>query len=203
MAPQATPISTLTAVASSATSSDTRVPDQTRANRSRPLLSVPNQCPSSSDGGEASGLRVQSTWSRAYGLSAGPASAATTSSPMTAPTAAARKSLAALADSGVEILALPEDTPGHVDLAAMLRALGDKGLTRVMVEGGGGMGAALLRLGLVDRIAWFRAPILLGGEGIPAVAGLELARLAEAPAFERTGVETLGDDLLETYRRRA
>lgn len=119
------------------------------------------------------------------------------------PDAAGKKSLAALEDAGVEIMALPEDTPGHVDLAAMLRALGDKGLTRVMVEGGGGMGAALLRLGLVDRIAWFRAPIVLGGEGIPAVAGLELARLADAPAFERTGVETLGDDLLETYRLRA
>ena len=120
-----------------------------------------------------------------------------------APDAAGKRSLAALAGNGVEILELPSDSPGHVDLAAMLQALGDKGLTRVMVEGGGGMGAALLRLGLVDRIAWFRAPIVLGGESIPAVAGLELARLAEAPAFERTGVETLGDDLLETYRRRA
>jgi diaminohydroxyphosphoribosylaminopyrimidine deaminase/5-amino-6-(5-phosphoribosylamino)uracil reductase len=120
-----------------------------------------------------------------------------------APDTAGKGSHAALSDAGVEILDLPEDTPGHVDLAAMLRALGDKGLTRVMVEGGGGMGAALLRLGLVDRIAWFRAPILLGGEGVPAIAGLELAKLADAPAFERTGLETLGDDLLETYRRRA
>ncbi len=114
-----------------------------------------------------------------------------------------KDSLATLAAAGVEILELPEDTPGHVDLAAMLRALGERGLTRVMVEGGGGMGAALLRLGLVDRIAWFRAPILLGGDGVPAIAGLELAKLAEAPGFERTSVETLGDDLLETYRRRA
>jgi diaminohydroxyphosphoribosylaminopyrimidine deaminase/5-amino-6-(5-phosphoribosylamino)uracil reductase len=114
-----------------------------------------------------------------------------------------KKSLVSLTDNGVEVLEVPADTPGHVDLAAMLRALGDKGLTRVMVEGGGGMGAALLRLGLVDRIAWFRAPMVLGGEGIPAVASLELAKLADAPAFERTSLETLGDDLLETYRRRA
>jgi diaminohydroxyphosphoribosylaminopyrimidine deaminase/5-amino-6-(5-phosphoribosylamino)uracil reductase len=120
-----------------------------------------------------------------------------------AATADTKKSLASPGDNGVEILELPADTPGHVDLAAMLRALGDKGFTRVMVEGGGGMGAALLRLGLVDRIAWFRAPIVLGGEGIPAVAGLELAKLADAPAFERTSLETLGDDLLETYRKRA
>jgi diaminohydroxyphosphoribosylaminopyrimidine deaminase/5-amino-6-(5-phosphoribosylamino)uracil reductase len=115
----------------------------------------------------------------------------------------ARAPLDALEARGVEILQLPEDAPGHVDLAALLRALGEKGLTRVMVEGGGGMGAALLRLGLVDRIAWFRAPILLGGDGVPAVAELGLPRLADAPAFERTGVESLGDDLLETYRRRA
>ncbi|MDZ4735006.1 MAG: bifunctional diaminohydroxyphosphoribosylaminopyrimidine deaminase/5-amino-6-(5-phosphoribosylamino)uracil reductase RibD, partial [Rhodospirillaceae bacterium] len=104
---------------------------------------------------------------------------------------------------GVEILPLPADGPNHVDLAALLRALGERGLTRVMVEGGGGMGAALLRLGLVDRLAWFRAPLLIGGEGIPAIADLAIDRLADAPGFERTGVETIGTDLLETYRRRA
>jgi diaminohydroxyphosphoribosylaminopyrimidine deaminase/5-amino-6-(5-phosphoribosylamino)uracil reductase len=104
---------------------------------------------------------------------------------------------------GVEIVTLPGDGPGHVDLAALLQALGGKGLTRVMVEGGGGMGAALMRLGLVDRIAWFRAPILLGAEGIPAIGGLELARLGDAPAYDRVSVEPVGVDLLETYRRRA
>jgi len=109
----------------------------------------------------------------------------------------------ALAAKGVEILALPGDGPGHVDLAELLRALGGKGLTRVMVEGGGGMGAALLRAGLVDRIAWFRAPIVLGNDGVPAIAALELARLADAPSFDMTGVERVGSDLLETYRRRA
>lgn len=111
--------------------------------------------------------------------------------------------LDALAAQGVDLLLLEEDGAGHVDLASMLQALGARGLTRVMVEGGGGMGAALLRRGLVDRIEWFRAPILLGAEGIPAVAGLELPRLSDAPGFERIGLETLGDDLLETYRRRA
>ncbi|MEX0809723.1 MAG: bifunctional diaminohydroxyphosphoribosylaminopyrimidine deaminase/5-amino-6-(5-phosphoribosylamino)uracil reductase RibD [Dongiaceae bacterium] len=104
---------------------------------------------------------------------------------------------------GVEIMKLPPDGPNHVDLAELLQALGRRGLTRIMVEGGGGMGAALLRLGLVDRIAWFRAPLLIGGEGIPAIADLALARLTEAPGFERTGLETIGTDLLETYRRRA
>ncbi|MEX2201557.1 MAG: bifunctional diaminohydroxyphosphoribosylaminopyrimidine deaminase/5-amino-6-(5-phosphoribosylamino)uracil reductase RibD [Dongiaceae bacterium] len=104
---------------------------------------------------------------------------------------------------GVEILTLPADGPGHVDLAALLRALGERGFTRIMVEGGGGIGAALLRLGLVDRIAWFRAPLLIGGEGIPAIAGLDPGRLGDAPSFERTGIETIGTDMLETYRRRA
>jgi diaminohydroxyphosphoribosylaminopyrimidine deaminase / 5-amino-6-(5-phosphoribosylamino)uracil reductase len=109
---------------------------------------------------------------------------------------------------GVEILALPAGGPGmngarHVDLAVLLRALGERGLTRVMVEGGGGIGAALLRLGLVDRIAWFRAPLLIGGEGVPAIGDLDLGRLDDAPGFERTGLETIGTDLLESYRRRA
>ena len=40
----------------------------------------------------------------------------------------------------------------------------------MMIEGGGQLAAAFMRAGLVDRIEWFRAPILLGGDGAPASA---------------------------------
>jgi diaminohydroxyphosphoribosylaminopyrimidine deaminase/5-amino-6-(5-phosphoribosylamino)uracil reductase len=88
-----------------------------------------------------------------------------------------------------------------VDLAGGLRELGARGITRVLVEGGAGLAAALLRAGLVDRIAWFRAPRVMGGDGIPAVAPFGLERLADMPAFARTGIETLGHDVLETFSR--
>jgi len=106
-----------------------------------------------------------------------------------------------LRDLGVEVLQAPRGTDGRLDPAAVLRLLGGRGLTRVMVEGGGAVAGALLRAGLVDRIAWFRAPRVLGAEGRPAVGELGLARVADAQAWRRTGAWHLGADLLETYER--
>jgi diaminohydroxyphosphoribosylaminopyrimidine deaminase/5-amino-6-(5-phosphoribosylamino)uracil reductase len=93
--------------------------------------------------------------------------------------------------------------PDGVDLAAALSALGDRGITRLLVEGGGRLAAALLKAGLVDRLAWFHAPLLIGGDGIPAIASLGIGKLGAAPAFERVSTEAIGADLLTTYRTRA
>ena len=108
---------------------------------------------------------------------------------------------AAFRGCGVDLVELPGGGGAGVDLAAALAALGQRGLTRVLVEGGGQLAAALLAAGLVDRLAWFRAPALIGGDGIAAIAGFGLDRLAAAPRFERTDIAELGDDVLETYRR--
>ena len=61
--------------------------------------------------------------------------------------------------------------------------------------------AAFVMAGVVDAIEWFRAPMLLGGDGRPGVANLALARLANAPKFRRLAAEPLGDDLWERYER--
>ena len=114
--------------------------------------------------------------------------------------AAARQQ--ALRDAGVVVIAAEPDATGRIDLPMALGLLGERGLTRVLVEGGGRLAAALLRQGLVDRLAWFHAPILLGGDGIPAVAELGLDALAEAPSFERLSTETVGDDVLTMFRVR-
>ncbi len=104
---------------------------------------------------------------------------------------------------GVDIIEVAAGEGGGVDLREALRALGARGLTRILVEGGSRLAAALLREGLVDRIAWFRAARVIGGDGVPAVAPFGLARLDAAPGFTRIAVETVGDDILETYRRAA
>jgi diaminohydroxyphosphoribosylaminopyrimidine deaminase/5-amino-6-(5-phosphoribosylamino)uracil reductase len=83
----------------------------------------------------------------------------------------------------------------------MLRRLAERGLTRVLVEGGGLLAASLIGAGLVDRLVWHRAPVILGGDGRAAVAPLPLARLADAPRWRCVEREEVGDDLLETYRR--
>ena len=79
--------------------------------------------------------------------------------------------------------------------------LGARGLTRVLVEGGGRLAASLLAAGLVDRLVWMHAPMAIGGDGIPAIAALGLAQLADAPRFELVSSETIGGDVVETYRR--
>jgi diaminohydroxyphosphoribosylaminopyrimidine deaminase/5-amino-6-(5-phosphoribosylamino)uracil reductase len=83
----------------------------------------------------------------------------------------------------------------------ILKALKDAGATSVLIEGGGQVAASFLRAGVVDALEWFRAPILLGGEGRPCVAALALAKLSDAPKFRRLGVEPVGDDLWERYVR--
>lgn len=90
---------------------------------------------------------------------------------------------------------------GRPSVAGVLKALTAAGIGSVLIEGGGRVAASFLRAGAVDALEWFRAPILLGGEGRPCVAGLALAKLADAPKFRRLSVEPVGDDLWERYER--
>ena len=90
---------------------------------------------------------------------------------------------------------------GRPSVAGVLKALTAAGIGSVLIEGGGRVAASFLRAGVVDALEWFRAPILLGGEGRPCVAALALAKLADAPKFRRLGVEPVGDDLWERYAR--
>ncbi|MDP6884871.1 MAG: bifunctional diaminohydroxyphosphoribosylaminopyrimidine deaminase/5-amino-6-(5-phosphoribosylamino)uracil reductase RibD, partial [Rhodospirillales bacterium] len=104
-------------------------------------------------------------------------------------------------DKGVEVIEAPAGKSDGVDLGWTLKALAQRGLTRVLVEGGGRLAAALLRLDLVDRLACFRAPRMMGGDGVPMAAGLDVGELSCIPRFVRTELLVLGTDLLETYRR--
>ncbi len=84
----------------------------------------------------------------------------------------------------------------RVDLAAALQALGALGLTRVLVEGGGRLAAGLLRAGLVDRVAWFHAPGVVGGDGVAAVAGMGLERIEDMARFVAVARRSVGGDVL-------
>jgi diaminohydroxyphosphoribosylaminopyrimidine deaminase/5-amino-6-(5-phosphoribosylamino)uracil reductase len=103
----------------------------------------------------------------------------------------------AFADCGVKLIETSAGPDGRVDLIAAFQELGRLGLTRVLVEGGAHLAASLFREALVDRLAWFRAPILLGGDAIPAVVAFGLDRLDAAPRFTRLSVTELDDDIFE------
>ena len=107
----------------------------------------------------------------------------------------------ALAALGVEIVQVLAGADGHIDAKAAFAALGAKGLTRVLVEGGGTLAAALLKADLVDRMAWFHAPSVLGGEGRPAIGALAHAALAEMRRFQPVERAAVGDDGLVTFHR--
>ncbi|RED53378.1 diaminohydroxyphosphoribosylaminopyrimidine deaminase [Aestuariispira insulae] len=109
---------------------------------------------------------------------------------------------ALLEDAGVHVLDCQADGDGRIDVMAMLRMLGDAGITRLMVEGGGETAASLFRAGRVDEIAWFRAGSLIGGDGRASVAGLRLDSIADMPKFNCVERRQLGPDLLEVYRLR-
>ncbi len=107
---------------------------------------------------------------------------------------------AALAGAGVRLLAAPAG-PHGLDPAAALAALGAAGLTRVLVEGGAQVAASLLRADLVDRLAWFHAPAVIGADGWPAARAFGVSGLADMARFRRVSSRTLGDDLLTQFAR--
>jgi diaminohydroxyphosphoribosylaminopyrimidine deaminase/5-amino-6-(5-phosphoribosylamino)uracil reductase len=100
---------------------------------------------------------------------------------------------------GVRLLRLPA-RGRHLPLRAALRRLGAEGLGTLLVEGGGGLAAALLRAGLVDEVLWLAAPLLIGADGRPAVGPLGLTRLEDAPRLTLAGVRHLDSDLLLAAR---
>ncbi len=115
--------------------------------------------------------------------------------------AAGAEPRAAWVGTGAEVIAVPEAAGGGLDPAAMLATLGEKGLTRVLCEGGGALGGSLLHAGLVDEIAVFSAGKLIGAEGRPGLGPLGLDALAEAPRFHLTETRPLGEDLLHIWQR--
>jgi diaminohydroxyphosphoribosylaminopyrimidine deaminase/5-amino-6-(5-phosphoribosylamino)uracil reductase len=109
---------------------------------------------------------------------------------------------AAFLSNRVTLIDVDDDGEGQIDLAAALGALGERGITRLLVEGGAQLAAAFFRARLVDRLVWVHAPLVIGGDGIPAIASFDLAALADGRAFERLSTETIGDDVLTTFRVR-
>jgi len=107
----------------------------------------------------------------------------------------------ALIEAGVRVITVRAAGEERPQLKTVVEALAREGLSRLFVEGGGQVAASFVRCGLVDALEWFRAPILIGGEGRPGIGALAVAALAEAPHFRRVEVREVGADLWERYAR--
>jgi diaminohydroxyphosphoribosylaminopyrimidine deaminase/5-amino-6-(5-phosphoribosylamino)uracil reductase len=118
-----------------------------------------------------------------------------------APAGAAAARVESLRRSGVEVLLLP-GARGRVPFGTLVRALGECGLTTLLVEGGATVAAEALQAGVVDRVVLFVAHTLLGGDAIPAIGALGIDRVAEAVRLSGTRVRQVGQDLVVEGRPR-
>ena len=104
-----------------------------------------------------------------------------------------------LKELGVRLIKVPISL--GVDLTAAMKILKENGVSTLLVEGGGTLAASFLRLDAIDVIEWFRAPLILGGDGRGAIGDLELEKLSLAKRFDRIDLCELGDDIYERYER--
>jgi len=107
---------------------------------------------------------------------------------------------AQLRTRGVEVVDLPAYDDGRVDLEALLRYLGERGIASVLVEGGATLSATLLRRRLVDKILFFVAPKIIGSDGISAVGTCGVETMEQVITLRDVVGQPLGQDfLLEAY----
>lgn len=97
-----------------------------------------------------------------------------------------------------EVVAARE-SQGEIALAPVLAEFGRRGWNRVMIEGGAHLAASALRQRVVDRVAFFIAPKILGG-GLPAVAGLRVRTMKDAIRLQDLSVYAVSGDLLVEAR---
>jgi len=86
-----------------------------------------------------------------------------------------------------------------LNLSESLDIMAQGGIGSLLVEGGGTLIASFIREGLFDILHWYRAPILLGGDGRDCVGALSLTEMDQAIRLERQAVTTIGPDLHEVY----
>jgi diaminohydroxyphosphoribosylaminopyrimidine deaminase/5-amino-6-(5-phosphoribosylamino)uracil reductase len=111
------------------------------------------------------------------------------------PAAAAR--LGAAGAQVIRVRAMPDG----LDLPAALHALSERGITRLMVEGGARVAASFVAAGLVDEIWLLRGPDTIGADGVPALDATPLSAITQSSAFKVRASETLDKDTLTIYER--
>jgi diaminohydroxyphosphoribosylaminopyrimidine deaminase/5-amino-6-(5-phosphoribosylamino)uracil reductase len=94
-----------------------------------------------------------------------------------------------------------DETQGRLDLGEVLKILAEQGITRLLVEGGPTVAAALVAADLVDEAVLLRSPKTIGDDGIAPLEGMKLEALTGK--MTSRGSEPVGADTLETYERNA
>ena len=106
-----------------------------------------------------------------------------------------------LGAAGAQVIRVATTTaprPG-LDLSAVLHTLAEKGITRLMVEGGARVASSFVAAGLIDEVWLLRGPDSIGAAGVAALDALPLTAITQSPAFRVHASETLQSDTLTIY----
>src|SRR5712692_11522521 len=108
-----------------------------------------------------------------------------------------------LGAAGAQVMRVATTTmpPPGLDLVNVLHALAEKGITRLLVEGGARVASSFVAAGLVDEVWLLRGPDAVGADGVAALDALPLSAITQSPAFQRRASEMLQKDTLTIYER--
>jgi len=108
-----------------------------------------------------------------------------------------------LGAAGAQVVRVPVTNapPPGLDLKSVLNALAERGITRLMVEGGSRVASSFLSAGLVDEIWLLRGPAAIGMDGIPALDTQPLSVITQSPRWRARATEALDKDTLTIYER--
>ncbi|MBE7415847.1 MAG: bifunctional diaminohydroxyphosphoribosylaminopyrimidine deaminase/5-amino-6-(5-phosphoribosylamino)uracil reductase RibD [Deltaproteobacteria bacterium] len=98
-------------------------------------------------------------------------------------------------ENGAEVVRVAASGKG-VSVKGVLRELGKREITSVLVEGGGELASSLIRSGLIDKYVLFYGPVIIGGDGRPSVASLGVKGLAKAPRLERVTARAIDNGVV-------
>lgn len=100
-----------------------------------------------------------------------------------------------LVEVGAEVVELPE-RGGSVDIAELLKLLGEREIVTVLVEGGGKLLGSLFDHHLVDKVLAFISPIIIGGHQAVSVGGNGVDSMTQALRLSRVDIQSFGDEVL-------
>jgi diaminohydroxyphosphoribosylaminopyrimidine deaminase/5-amino-6-(5-phosphoribosylamino)uracil reductase len=115
-------------------------------------------------------------------------------------TVAEAPAAAKLGAAGAQIIRVPTtSTTPRLDIAAVLNVLAEKGITRLLVEGGARVASSFVAAGVVDEFWLLRGRDAIGADGVAALDAMPLSVLTGSPALKQRASETLQDDTLTIY----
>jgi len=114
---------------------------------------------------------------------------------------AAAPAAAILGANGAQVIRLGSHSQGGLDLSEVVRVLAERGITRLLVEGGARVASSFVAAGLADEFWLLRGAAAIGADGVAALDALPLTAITQSPAFRVRASESLGQDTLTVYER--